>query len=165
MVLELNYDVSALMAADNISAEMARQAGQQMLPSQDYLETEEKKEVKVTIDGHEFRVNPQQMRWSKQFKIEEAEVVYEQDITQWLGPKNRVLSISLKTFTEDEKDFLWYLGDEDGQYPGPHLIEAAIPTGSICMYLRKSEGWQIEGESDNMWYWSLEFVEANENGI
>jgi hypothetical protein len=63
MVLEINYDVAALMAAPDISAEMAKQAGQQMMPSQDYLETEENKEVKVTIDGHEFRVNPQQMNW------------------------------------------------------------------------------------------------------
>ena len=165
MVLEITYDVGQLMAADNLQQEMARQASQQMMPSQNYDETEENKEVKVTIDGHEFRVNPQQMRWSKEFKIDEAEVVYEQDITQWMGKKNRRLSISMKTFTEDEKNFLWDLGDEEGLYPGPHLIEAAIPTGSICMYLKKWEGWQVEGESDNMWYWSLEFWEANENGI
>jgi hypothetical protein len=165
MVVEINYDVAALMSAPDINSEMARQAGQQMMASQQYLETEEKQEVKVTIDGHEFRVNPQQMNWSKEFKIEEAEVVYEQDITQWMGPKNRRLGISLKTFTEDEKDFLWYLGDEDGVHNGPHLIEAAIPTGSICMYLKKGSGQQVEGESDNMWYWTLEFWEANENGI
>jgi hypothetical protein len=33
------------------------------------------------------------------------------------------------------------------------------------MYLKKWSGQQVEGESDNMWYWQLEFWEANENGI
>ena len=41
MVLEITYDVGQLMAADNLQQEMARQASQQMMPSQDYDETEE----------------------------------------------------------------------------------------------------------------------------
>ncbi|MDM7912452.1 MAG: hypothetical protein QUS09_05080, partial [Methanotrichaceae archaeon] len=98
----------------------------------------EPQEVKVTIDGHDFRVNPQQMSWSKEYKIEEAEIVYDKDITQWMGPKLWRLNINLRTFTVDEKDFLWYLGDEDGGYPGPHKIEAAIPTGSMCCLLYTS---------------------------
>lgn len=160
MVLELDHDVSQAVSQPNARSELNRQASMQ-----DFMEVEEKKEVKVSIDGREFRVNPQQMRWSKQFKIDEAEVVYDQDITQWMGKKNKRLTMSIKTFTSDEKEFLWYLGDEDGPNPGPHEIEAAIPTGSLCMYLSKWDGHQLEGESDDMWYWTLEFVEANENGV
>lgn len=167
MVVEISVDPVAqgMDLNGEVQRALAQSMSQSMMPSQNYLEAEENKEVKVTIDGHEFRVNPQQMSWSKEFKIEEAEVVYEQDITQWMGVKNKRLSISLRTFTADEKEFLWYLGDEDGEHNGPHIIEAAIPTGSICMYLKKWSGQQVEGESDNTWAWALEFVESNENGI
>lgn len=167
MVVEISVDPVAqgMDLNGEVQRALAQSMSQSMMPSQNYLEAEENKEVKVTIDGHEFRVNPQQMSWSKEFKIEEAEVVYEQDITQWMGVKNKRLSISLRTFTADEKEFLWYLGDEDGEHNGPHIIEAAIPTGSICMYLKKWSGQQVEGESDNTWAWALEFWEANENGI
>lgn len=167
MVVEISVDPVAqgMDLNGEVQRALAQSMSQSMMPSQNYLEAEENKEVKVTIDGHEFRVNPQQMSWSKEFKIEEAEVVYEQDITQWMGVKNKRLSISLRTFTADEKEFLWYLGDEDGEHNGPHIIEAAIPTGSICMYLKKWSGQQVEGESDNTWAWQLEFWEANENGI
>jgi len=167
MVVEISVDpvANGMDLNGEVQRALAQSMSQSMMPSQNYLEAEENKEVKVTIDGHEFRVNPQQMSWSKEFKIEEAEVVYEQDITQWMGVKNKRLSISLRTFTADEKEFLWYLGDEDGEHNGPHIIEAAIPTGSICMYLKKWSGQQVEGESDNTWAWSLEFVESNENGI
>lgn len=167
MVVEIAVDPVAqgMDLNGEVQRAMAQAMSQQMMPSQDFSETEENKEVKVTIDSHEFRVNPQQMSWSKEFKINEDEIVYDKDITQWMGVKNKRLSINLKTFTADEKEFLWELGDDDGPYPGPHLIEAAIPTGSICMYLKKWSGQQVEGESDNMWYWQLEFWEANENGI
>ncbi len=162
MVLEIAVDPVA--QGMDLNGEVQRAMAQAM-PLQDYLETEENKEVKVTIDGHEFRVNPQQMSWSKEFKINEDEIVYDKDITQWMGVKNKRLSINLKTFTALEKEFLWELGDDDGAYPGPHLIEAAIPTGSICMYLKKWSCQQVEGESDNLFYWSLEFVESHEAGI
>lgn len=157
--------VASKMDPVEFQRKYAQSISKMMMPSQDFQETEERGEITVTIDDQKFHVNPQQMNWSKEYKIEEAEIVYDKDITQWMGPKLWKLTINLKTFTQLEKDFLWYLGDEDGGYPGPHKIEAAIPTGSMCMYLRKKNGQQIEGESDNMWYWNLEFIESHDAGL
>ncbi len=176
MVLEINtYDAAndpSISPEDYekikgwvFAARKAREISQQMMPYQDFQETEEHEPIVVTIDDQKFFVNPQQMNWSKEYKIEEAEIVYDKDITQWMGPKLWKLTINLKTFTQLEKDFLWYLGDEDEDHPGPHKIEAAIPTGSMCMYLRKKNGHQIEGESDHMWYWSLDFIECHDAGL
>lgn len=173
MSIEVNtYDLDAPMTLLDmqriskwlIEYQAAQETGKRLMPPQMFQEAEDKGKVIVKIDDIQFLVNPQQMNWSKAYKIEENEIVYRKDISQWMGSKLWVLTMSLKTFTEVEKDFLWYLGDEDGT-PGPHMIEAAIPSGGLCMYLKNKTGQQVEGESDSVWYWTLTLIEAHDGGI
>ncbi|MFB3764830.1 MAG: hypothetical protein ACE14P_06225 [Methanotrichaceae archaeon] len=178
MVLEINVDLIGGIVANDPAEQTSHGFESFIGPSGERISAEEfyrlfyglnkdkePSRVKVTIDGHDFRVNPQQMNWAKAYKIEESEIVYKKDISQWMGPKLWQLTISLTTFTALEKDFLWYLGDDDGNYPGPHNIEAAIPTGSMCMYLKNKTAQQVGGESDSVFYWQLTFLEAHDGGI
>lgn len=131
-------------------------------PPQNYYEEESKKFIPVKIDDHEFMVNPQEMSWTFETKLEQKEVVYDKDTTQWMGPKLEILNMSVKTYNADEKDFLWHLGKVEN--PGPFIITAAIPGGSICMLLKNRTGKQVEGEDDNLWYWTLQFIENSQRG-
>jgi hypothetical protein len=118
--------------------------------------------IKVTIDGQEFKVNPRQIEWSKEFKIVEYDIPYYKNVTQSLGSKLWRSTMTLRSLRGAERNFLWDLGEPD-IHPGPHLLITAGATTAMCVYIVKKGQTQASAEGDIVFLWNIEFVEANDS--
>lgn len=117
--------------------------------------------IKVTIDGQEFKVNPRQIEWSKEFKIVEYDIPYYKNKTQSMGSKLWRNTMTLRTLKSAERRFMWDLGEPD-IHPGPHLLVTAGATSAMCVYIVKKSQTQASAEGDIVFLWTVEFVEAND---
>lgn len=117
--------------------------------------------VKVTIDGQEFKVNPRQIEWSKEFKIVEFDIPYYKNKTQSMGSKLWHNTMTLRTLKSAERRFMWDLGEPD-VHPGPHLLVTAGATSAMCVYIVKKSQTQAQAEGDLVYLWTVEFIEAND---
>jgi hypothetical protein len=117
--------------------------------------------IKVSIDGQEFKVNPRQIEWSKEFKIVEYDIPYYKNKTQSLGSKLWRCSMTIRSLKSAERRFLWDLGEPD-IHPGPHLLVTAGATSAMCVYIVKKGEVQASAEGDIVFLWSLDFIEAND---
>jgi len=117
--------------------------------------------VPVTIDGMHFVVNPRNIEFSNEHKIEEKKIPYYKDISIYMGEGLWHLTLTLRTLKMEEKNFLWNLGTL--KIPGPHLLLTSA-SGYICMFVKNKRCVQVQGESDNVFLWTLEFTEDDEQG-
>jgi len=61
--------------------------------------------IKVTIDGQQFKVNPRQIEWKKEFKTVEFDIPYYKNKTQTMGSKLWRVSMTIRSLKNSERRF------------------------------------------------------------